>query len=767
MRTSYLRPCLFLWCLFFLATLLQAATVTTLPATGVTSSSATLNGTANPGGQLSFGYFEYGTTTSYGTHTSQQNLGSGTSNTNFSQLLTGLAEGQTYHFRADLMNSFELTATGADQTFFVPSVPLVNTVSAAPIHPGDAQLNATINPENLSTTYWFQYGLTINYGSFIATNTLPAGTNLVSVSVFLTDLSRGANYHFRVVASNAIGQSAGTDMSFAVPSGATGPSGSVGNDLPFNIGEPSTVVNFLVCTQGVYPIGSGVGAFPLIGEICLFAGDFAPAGWCLCQGQLLNINSTPLYDIIGTTYGGDGQNTFALPDFRGRKAVHVGSPEWVLGQTQGALQTTLLANQIPMHTHPLPPPDSATGTAGGGQPFTITQPTLAVNYMMVNAGIYPVQSGATISEPFLGQILLYAANALPGSYSFVNGQTLPINQNQALYSLLSTNYGGNGQTTFNEPNLQARSPLGTGQGPITLWSIAQTNGADNMTMSLAQMPAHQHMVPALGIMTGISGSNQPISLMQPSLVLQYLISTNGQIPSTSIQATNAMMGEIELFTETNVPVGWLPCDGRLLPVAGAPGLFGVISNFYGGDGITTFALPNLAGRTAVGSTNGQPGATYGAEQIVLTTANLPPHTHAVPVLDYDRWITSYGLSGAAAGFSADADADAADNGYEWATGTNPTNSQSILPLTIQSAGGNAVVHFPRNTNATDVVFTLQRSSNLANSAAWMGIATNTGGAWSSPAVVTETGSTNPVSVTVSTSLTNAPATNYRLQITWP
>ncbi len=81
-------------------------------------------------------------------------------------------------------------------------------------------------------------------------------------------------------------------------------------------------------------------------------------------------------------------------------------------------------------------------------------------------------------------------------------------------------------------------------------------------------------------------------------------------------------------------------------------------------------------------------------------------------MDYDRWITSFGLSGTAAGFSTDADADAAGNGYEWATGTNPTNSQSIPPLNIQSAGKNVMVHFSRNTNATDVVFTLQRSTSI-------------------------------------------------------
>ncbi len=121
----------------------------------------------------------------YGTRTSQQSLGSGANNINFNQLVTGLTGGQTYHFRADLMNSFTIVATGTDQTFFVPSPPLANTVAAAPIHPGEAQLNANINPFNIPTTYWFQYGLTTNYGSFTASNTLSPGNNLFAVSALL------------------------------------------------------------------------------------------------------------------------------------------------------------------------------------------------------------------------------------------------------------------------------------------------------------------------------------------------------------------------------------------------------------------------------------------------------------------------------------------------------------------------------------------------------------------------------------------------------
>jgi microcystin-dependent protein len=90
-----------------------------------------------------------------------------------------------------------------------------------------------------------------------------------------------------------------------------------------------------------------------VGEIKIFAGNFAPAGWMFCEGQLLPISENePLFILIGTTYGGDGQSTFALPDLRGRLPVHQ-TTGFVLGQTGGVEEVTLTVNQIPAHTHGL------------------------------------------------------------------------------------------------------------------------------------------------------------------------------------------------------------------------------------------------------------------------------------------------------------------------------------------------------------------------------------------------------------------------------
>jgi microcystin-dependent protein len=97
-------------------------------------------------------------------------------------------------------------------------------------------------------------------------------------------------------------------------------------------------------------------SLPYVGEIRLFAGNFAPAGWAFCDGQLLSIaENDVLFELIGTTYGGDGQQTFALPDMRGRVPLHQGTGQssYGIGQAGGAETVALTSAQIPPHTHGL------------------------------------------------------------------------------------------------------------------------------------------------------------------------------------------------------------------------------------------------------------------------------------------------------------------------------------------------------------------------------------------------------------------------------
>ncbi|GAA3876980.1 tail fiber protein [Leifsonia kafniensis] len=92
-------------------------------------------------------------------------------------------------------------------------------------------------------------------------------------------------------------------------------------------------------------------AQPYVGEIRIFAGNFPPAGWMFCEGQLIPISENEtLFQLVGTTYGGDGESTFALPDFRGRFPIHQGNG-YTLAETGGAEAVTLTTQQIPIHNH--------------------------------------------------------------------------------------------------------------------------------------------------------------------------------------------------------------------------------------------------------------------------------------------------------------------------------------------------------------------------------------------------------------------------------
>ena len=133
-----------------------------------------------------------------------------------------------------------------------------------------------------------------------------------------------------------------------------------------------------------------------VGEIRMFGGNFAPYGWQFCNGQLLSIsNYDVLFNLIGTTYGGDGQNTFALPDLRGRSPVHTGGLlSYVQGQTGGVENVTLTTAQLPAHSHPF------TVSGGGG-----TSASPAGNFLAGSAlGQYAPTPGNGVSANVLGSV---------------------------------------------------------------------------------------------------------------------------------------------------------------------------------------------------------------------------------------------------------------------------------------------------------------------------------------------------------------------------
>jgi microcystin-dependent protein len=127
---------------------------------------------------------------------------------------------------------------------------------------------------------------------------------------------------------------------------------------------------------------------PYVGECRMFAGNFAPAGWMFCEGQLLPISDyETLFNLIGTTYGGDGQSTFALPDLRGRTPIHQGGG-FTLAENGGVEQVTLTVSQIPAHTHPL------LGSSGNGNTNLLTGAVLAANPTQVYNALNPAPNAA-------------------------------------------------------------------------------------------------------------------------------------------------------------------------------------------------------------------------------------------------------------------------------------------------------------------------------------------------------------------------------------
>ena len=168
---------------------------------------------------------------------------------------------------------------------------------------------------------------------------------------------------------------------------------------------------------------------PYVGEIRMFGGNFAPAGWMLCEGQTLPISENEvLFQLIGTTYGGDGEETFNLPNLASRVPIHMGTgpngTTYQIGEMAGTEQETLTVQQIPIHTHAMlastdvpttsSPNNNLVGQAaakffrngspsvqlnaqslspaGGSQPHENTQPFLCINFIISLFGVFPQQS---------------------------------------------------------------------------------------------------------------------------------------------------------------------------------------------------------------------------------------------------------------------------------------------------------------------------------------------------------------------------------------
>ena len=263
-------------------------------------------------------------------------------------------------------------------------------------------------------------------------------------------------------------------------------------------------------------------------------------------------------------------------------------------------------------------------------PINNDQPTLALNQLVVMDGLFPASNSDNGTSDGggipLGAIRTFAGSTIWDGTAAADGQILSIQQNNPQFSVLGTNYGGDGSTNFELPNLQARLAVGFEQNPNSGAFLGQTTGSDTVTLTHQNLPANW------------GGSGQPFNNDQPSLTLNYIINTAGAIPGAGGSSVD-VVGEVVPFLGQYAPVGYQFAAGQLLAISQYSNLYDAIGTTYGGDGITTFALPDLTGKTIIGAgtsllsgTQVTIGTTSGQDSTALVSSNLPsPEGSNVPI----------------------------------------------------------------------------------------------------------------------------------------
>ena len=230
---------------------LPAPSATTDAANPVGATTATLNGSVNPNGAATTVTFQYGLTTSYGTTTSAQAIGSGASAVAVNAPISGLSAGMLYHFQVTGSSANGVT-NGGDLTFTTNAAtgaPAATTEAATNPGTTSATLNGSVNPNGASTTVTFQYGLTNSYGTTTAGQAIGSGTSAVAVNAPISGLSPGTLYHFQVTGSNADGVTNGGDLTFTTSAGVGG-APTVTTEPATNVTATSGTLNGTVNPNG-------------------------------------------------------------------------------------------------------------------------------------------------------------------------------------------------------------------------------------------------------------------------------------------------------------------------------------------------------------------------------------------------------------------------------------------------------------------------------------------------------------------------------------
>ena len=276
-----------------------------------------------------------------------------------------------------------------------------------------------------------------------------------------------------------------------------------GQNQPFDNDQPSLTVNYLINIDGSYKSGGT----NLLGEIVPILGNVVPQGYALAEGQLLQISQNgPLFALFGTTYGGNGTTTFALPNLTGETIVGAGEDFQGnianLGQTFGQDTTMLTPQDIP---------------PGFGQ-VNNQQPSLALNYIIdVDAPGSVVASSlsspAAADAPYIGEVMAYAgtANTIPTGWMLAEGQSLPISEFELLYTVIGSTYGGNNTALFNLPDLVDRAVAGLGgfnpnlDGPVML---GDSYGSNGLTLTTSEVGS---LAPPPSVAAGATAVYDPVT----------------------------------------------------------------------------------------------------------------------------------------------------------------------------------------------------------------------------------------------------------------
>jgi microcystin-dependent protein len=316
-------------------------------------------------------------------------------------------------------------------------------------------------------------------------------------------------------------------------------------------------------------------------------------------------------------------------------------------------------------------------------------------------------------QPTLGEIKSFAFGFAPKNWARCEGQSLSANQNHALFSLIGFTYGGSGDT-FKLPDLRGRVLLHTGNG----YDVAKGGGEETHVLTLREMAAHKHRAMASSKASdeptpkhnywprekpyrtdtntklnesaiGKTGGDKPHDNMAPFLSVNYCIALVGIFPTHTV--SEDYVGTIKTFPYLKpFDNPWAVCDGRELSISQYRGLFSVIGNHYGGNGQTTFRLPDLRGKAALGQGKGeglsryQVGDTGGAAQVTLTEDQLPPHQHAPNGKDGGNTPNANDLMVWANG---------SNNGFATEKGTGPLLHPGALDVAGESASHNNMMPY--------------------------------------------------------------------------